>query len=69
MGAVTTQVLGGLSESIGLGKCFALMGIILLIALILQLGVLKPESDDKDGEETDSESRRALDLEAETAEA
>ncbi|MDE6074227.1 MAG: MFS transporter [Muribaculaceae bacterium] len=69
MGAVTTQVLGGLSESIGLGKCFALMGIILLIALILQLGVLKPESDDKDGEETDNESRRALDLEAETAEA
>ncbi|MDE6099799.1 MAG: MFS transporter, partial [Paramuribaculum sp.] len=48
MGAITTQLLGGLSESVGLGLCFALMGGILLIALSLQLIVLKPKYDDKD---------------------
>lgn len=69
MGAVTTQVLGGLSESLGLGKCFALMGIILLIALVLQLCVLKPQSDDKDDEGMSDESRKTLDLEADTVEA
>ena len=51
MGAVTTQVLGGLSESLGLGKCFALMAGILVVAVALQLIVLKPKSDDKDDEE------------------
>lgn len=69
MGAVTTQVLGGLSESLGLGKCFALMGIILLLALVFQLCVLKPESDDKDDAEISNESRKTLDLEADTVEA
>ncbi len=69
MGAVTTQVLGGLSESLGLGKCFALMGVILVIALILQLSVLKPKSDDKDDEEMSAEDRKSLDLKADTIEA
>ncbi|MDE5745303.1 MAG: MFS transporter [Paramuribaculum sp.] len=68
MGAVTTQVLGGLSESLGLGKCFALMGVILVIALALQLIVLKPKSDDKDEEES-SEQVKAENLAADTIEA
>lgn len=63
MGAITTQLLGGLAESVGLGMCFALMGGILLVALALQLGVLRPKYDDKDQEET------AAKLEAETIEA
>lgn len=46
MGAITTQVLGGLADSVGLGMCFALMGGILVIALVLQLTLLKPKSDD-----------------------
>lgn len=68
MGAVTTQVLGGLSESLGLGKCFALMGVILVVALILQLSVLKPKSDDKDDEES-PEAAKAENLAADTIEA
>ena len=51
MGAITTQLLGSLAESVGLGMCFALMGGILLIALALQLTVLRPKYDDKDQEE------------------
>lgn len=51
MGAITTQLLGGLADSVGLGMCFALMGGILLIALALQLIVLRPKYDDKDMEE------------------
>lgn len=51
MGAITTQLLGSLTESVGLGLCFALMGGILLIALALQLTVLRPKYDDKDQEE------------------
>lgn len=62
MGAITTQLLGGLAESVGLGMCFALMGGILLIALALQLSVLRPKYDDKDMEEAEN-------LAAETAEA
>lgn len=50
MGAITTQLLGGLTESVGLGVCFALMGGILLVALALQLLVLHPKYDDKDRE-------------------
>ncbi len=46
MGAITTQLLGGLAESVGLGICFAMMGGILLVALALQLLVLRPTSDD-----------------------
>ncbi len=53
MGAITTQLLGGLADSVGLGMCFALMGGILLIALALQLTVLRPKYDDKDMEEAD----------------
>lgn len=53
MGAVTTQLLGRLSDSVGLGLCFAMMGGILLVALALQLLVLRPKYDDKDLEETD----------------
>lgn len=50
MGAITTTLLGGLSESVGLGMCFALMGGILLLALILQLTMLRPKYEDKDFE-------------------
>lgn len=60
MGAITTTLLGGLSDSVGLGICFALMGGILLLAMILQLSLLHPRYDDKDMEAT---------AEAETAEA
>lgn len=63
MGAITTQLLGSLAESVGLGLCFALMGGILLIALALQLTVLRPKYDDKDQEEAMS----AANEEAETA--
>ncbi len=51
MGAITTQLLGSFAESVGLGLCFALMGGILLIALALQITVLRPKYDDKDQEE------------------
>lgn len=57
MGAITTQLLGGLAEKVGLGMCFAFMGVILVVALVLQLAVLRPKYDDKDQE---------LNLEAET---
>lgn len=60
MGAITTQLLGGLTETVGLGVCFALMGGILLVALTLQLTVLRPKCDDKD---------RELALDADTLEA
>jgi len=50
MGAVTTQLLGGLAESVGLGICFTMMGGLLLVALALQLLVLHPKYDDKDRE-------------------
>lgn len=53
MGAITTQLLGGLADSVGLGMCFALMGGILVIALALQLIVLRPKYDDKDMEDAD----------------
>lgn len=53
MGAITTQLLGGLAESVGLGMCFAIMGGILVVALALQLIVLRPKYDDKDMEEAD----------------
>lgn len=65
MGAITTQLLGGLADSVGLGVCFALMGGILVIALILQLSVLRPKYDDKDQEELST----ADNLAAETVEA
>lgn len=50
MGAITTQLLGGLEKSVGLGMCFAMMGGLLLLALALQLTILYPKSDDKDQE-------------------
>ncbi len=50
MGAITTQVLGSLTSTVGLGMCFAIMGGILVIALALQLIVLRPKYDDKDQE-------------------
>ncbi|MDE7461074.1 MAG: MFS transporter [Paramuribaculum sp.] len=65
MGAITTQLLGNLAASVGLGMCFALMGGILVIALVLQLTLLRPKFDDKDQEETIS----ADNLAAETIEA
>lgn len=53
MGAITTTLLGGLKEMVGLGMCFALMGGILLLALILQLSLLRPKYEDKDLELTE----------------
>ncbi len=50
MGAITTQLLGSLAESVGLGLCFAFMGGILVISLVLQLAVLHPKHDDIDDE-------------------
>ena len=50
MGAITTQLLGKLAASVGLGLCFAFMGAILVVALVLQLTVLRPKYDDKDQE-------------------
>ncbi len=67
MGAVTTQLLGGLADSIGLGSCFAFMGAIVVVALVLQLVVLRPKSDDKDDEE--AAAAHIADAEAETAQA
>lgn len=48
MGALTTQLLGTLSNTIGLGLCFALMGAILFVALGLMLTVLRPQHEDFD---------------------
>lgn len=67
MGAVTTQLLGGLADSIGLGSCFAFMGAIVVVALVLQLVVLRPKSDDKDDE--GAAAAHIADAEAETAQA
>ena len=64
MGAITTQLLGGLVESVGLGMCFALMGGILLIALALQLTLLRPRFDDKDQELTQADALAADSVEA-----
>lgn len=60
MGAITTQLLGGLAESVGLGVCFAMMGGILLIALALQLIVLRPTSDDMADEDADEVLRKEI---------
>ena len=64
MGAITTQLLGGLAESVGLGMCFALMGGILLIALALHLTLLRPRFDDKDQELTQADALAADSVEA-----
>ena len=64
MGAITTQLLGGLAESVGLGMCFAPMGGILLIALALQLTLLRPRFDDKDQELTQADALAADSVEA-----
>ena len=62
MGAITTQLLGSFAESVGLGLCFALMGGILLIALALQLTVLRPKYDDKDQEEAMGADNEAAEM-------
>lgn len=46
MGAITTQALGALASSVGLGLCFSIMGGILLLALALQLTLLRPTTPD-----------------------
>lgn len=66
MGAITTQLLGSLAASVGLGLCFAFMGAILVVALALQLIVLKPKYDDIDEEVM---ANSATNLQAETIEA
>lgn len=59
MGAVTTQVLGRLTESVGLGTCFSLMALLLIVALTLQLLILRPKYDDKDLEAVSAENAAA----------
>ena len=45
-GAVVTQLLGRLKDSgMDLGVCFAFMGIVVTIAIVLQLAVLRPKTD------------------------
>lgn len=45
IGAITTTVLGNITQNYGLGIGFAVMGGVLLIALILQLSALRPKTD------------------------
>ena len=45
-GAVCTQVLGKWAEGGNLGLAFALLGCITAVALIVQVTVLRPETDD-----------------------
>lgn len=63
MGAITTQLLGGLAESVGLGMCFAFMGGLLVVALALQLIVLRPKYDDKDMEAVSTDNLTAENME------
>lgn len=63
MGAITTQLLGGLAESVGLGMCFAFMGGLLVVALALQLIVLRPKYDDKDMEAVGTDNLMAENIE------
>ena len=45
-GAVVTQLLGRLKDNgMDLGVCFAFMGIVVTIAIVLQLAVLRPKTD------------------------
>lgn len=45
-GAVVTQLLGRLKDNgMDLGVCFAFMGIVVAIAIVLQLAVLRPKTD------------------------
>ena len=47
MGAVCTMVLGSMKDSGNLGLAFALLGVVTALALIVQLTVLRPTTDDK----------------------
>ncbi|MBQ9184678.1 MAG: MFS transporter [Bacteroidales bacterium] len=47
MGAVCTMVLGSMKDSGHLGLAFALLGLVTALALIVQLTVLRPTTDDK----------------------
>lgn len=60
MGALTTQLLGGLTESVGLGTCFTLMALLLIVALAVQLIVLHPKHDDKDMEALSTSNAEAV---------
>ena len=66
MGAITTQLLGSLAESVGLNLCFAFMGAILIVSLVLQLSLLRPKHDDIDNE---VEACSSVNLQSETIEA
>ena len=46
MGAVCTQVLGRMQDGGHLGAAFALLGVVTALALLVQLTVLKPDTDD-----------------------
>ena len=54
-GAVVTQVLGAWAKEGNLGLGFALMSAILIVALLLQLFVLRPKSDDMSAESASNE--------------
>lgn len=47
MGAVCTMVLGSMKDSGRLGLAFAILGLVTALALIVQLTVLRPATDDK----------------------
>ena len=46
MGALCTQMLGRMADTGNLGLAFAVLGGVTLLALALQLGVLRPQTDD-----------------------
>ena len=47
MGALCTMILGSMKDSGHLGLAFALLGLVTALALIVQLTVLRPTTDDK----------------------
>ena len=46
MGAISTQILGSWADGGNLGLAFAVLGGITALALVVQLVVLKPQTDD-----------------------
>lgn len=62
-GAIVTQVLGDWAQDGDLGLGFAYMAAILLVAIMLQLTILKPKSDDMSIEDMKIMSNNALSLE------
>ena len=46
MGAISTEILGSWADGGNLGLAFAVLGGITALALVVQLVVLKPQTDD-----------------------